>query len=500
MKRFIPLGFIGLLIAVFAWLLVHRSELSGFQETRKQARTIIPSVSVEGQTDSAALYDSASFDESKAQPLVLLENDESFIQALTVDLNKDGANDQICAVKRVSEPNVFIIPGIQNPVTGEYARLSPHKTGITQTRTLLLYASDIIGDRSNCVILSGMTADSMQSLTVFAPMAERDGKTSLSVIADLRSDGPITIREVGRSDAYNLGVTNGESYPIVTYNSDPDAPDTLDQIERVYRWDRQLRRYDLQTETKIKGKKLENRLVQQLQGGTIESFEKYLNGLWYMQESPSGKGPRSIYFDSAMKEIVFHNDVTEEVFTRESGTARRYGAYLTTRNRSISSIRRLIDLELIGLDEVRVKVLEDVRLKIGVASDWDGVYRKMSSQTVMNPTDKTESLKKILLSSQDSWNSTDGRSVSFRDARYSSTLSGSPEEGGLAFLTVGGSPVLQFRPDEPSRRGTFYLIGYDPTTQGKDEHRLTLTEVTVTINGTNFAGSQPIYLARKIGR
>jgi hypothetical protein len=60
--------------------------------------------------------------------------------------------------------------------------------------------------------------------------------------------------------------------------------------------------------------------------------------------------------------------------------------------------------------------------------------------------------------------------------------------------------VLQFRPDEPDRKGTFYLIGYDLAGQGKDEYRLTLTEVTVTINGTNFAGSQPIYLSRKIGR
>ena len=62
--------------------------------------------------------DATAFDESKQQPLILLESDESFVQAISVDINKDGTQDQICALKKTSEPNIYLVPALQNPVTG----------------------------------------------------------------------------------------------------------------------------------------------------------------------------------------------------------------------------------------------------------------------------------------------------------------------------------------------------------------------------------------------
>ena len=100
-------------------------------------------------------------------------------------------------------------------------------------------------------------------------------------VADLRADGPISIRVTERYEAYNLGLTAGESYPIVSYSSDPDAPQTLDQIERTYTWDKSLKRYRETAETKITGKKIESNLLRQLQGGDSETFKRFLTGLWH---------------------------------------------------------------------------------------------------------------------------------------------------------------------------------------------------------------------------
>ena len=312
--------FILILVGLFVWLLVNRGNLPLSGEKHQTARTIIPSADNGTTGTTKSTTDNTTFDESRAQPLIVLEKDETFLQALSVDINKDGTSDQICAIKKNSEPNIYLVPGIQNPQNGDYTRLQAIRTGVTQTRTLLFYSIDIIGDRTNALVCSGMTAENLQLLAVYIPVTGSDGKLAFSAVADLRSDGSINIQETNRSDAYNLGLTSGDSYPISTYSSDPDAPETLDQIERVYRWDKTLKRYELASQSKIEGKRIESKLMNKLQDGDIGSFESFLGGLWYMTSTSDSKS-RYIYFDTAEREIIFHNGATEEIYTREAGSS-----------------------------------------------------------------------------------------------------------------------------------------------------------------------------------
>lgn len=503
MKRPVLIIFIAALLGLFIWLWYNRPELSFLPEARQTARTIIPSSDNTNAVDTTPNEADAAYDESKIQPLIVLNSDETFIQAISVDLNKDGVADQICAVKKMSEPNIFLIPALQNPATGEYSRINGIRTGITQTRTLLFYSTDIIGDRTNALIYSGMTADNQQLLAVYLPIIEKDGKMSFIAVADLRADGAITIQEIKRSDAYNMGLTNGESYPIYTYNSDPDSPQTLDQIERKYRWDKPLKRYEQVSEARITGKKIETKLIRQLQGGDVHSFQDFLSGLWYMPDSASGTDTKHLYFDASENEIIFNNGSTEEVFISETGTPRHYGAYLITHNRTIPSIRRLIDIELTGIDEIRIKIMEDVKLKIGVASDWDGVYRKMA--TGMNTTTKTETaisvekLKGIMASSANDWNSSDGMTFQTTNTRYSLVKSNGTETGLMVVMTVKGQPVLQLKPESPSNAKSRFYLGTAQVmpVAGGESQTLTLTEVAVSIDGTNLVGSPPVIFERK---
>jgi hypothetical protein len=491
MKRIVIAIFAAGLVGLFAWLVVNRPGLSLSHSARQSAKTIIPSTDGTKQDELSLADENAAYDESKTQPLIKINPDETFIQALNVDINKDGTSDQICAIKKISESTICFAPAIQNPVTGEYTRLQEIRTGITQTRTLLFYTIDIIGDRNEALVFSGMTADNMQSLGVYLPSTGKDGKTVFTPAADLRADGSIAIQEIQRSDAYNLGLTNGDSYPIITYNSDPDSPDTLNQIERVYRWDKNLKRYEQTSQSKIEGKKIESRLVSQLQGGDVSSFEKFLSGVWYMPNQTGKTDAKIIYFAPEEQEIVFHSGTTEESFIRESGSARRYGAYLITHNRTIPNIKRFIDIELSGLDEISVRIQEDVKLKIGVASDWDGIYRKMTDNAAApkSGTDQAiDALKKYLMATPGEWTASDGSSLGITGDAYRLNIASGAESGSYALLSVQKQTVIQMKSGKKSR---FFVATVDPS------KNLILTEVSVTIDGTNLAGPPPITFIRK---
>lgn len=496
-KRITTLLFICLLAGLFIWAWKSRLNIKFSTDSRETVRTIIPTVqggSTESLTDERTII---SYDESRIQPLVPLENDETFLQAIATDLNKDGTSDQICAVKKTADVMISLVPGLQNPLTGEYTRLTSLPTGVTQARTLLFYSLDIIGDRRQAIVCSGMNAENLQVLVVYVPIYEPDGKLVYKAIADLRSDGSINIQENPRSDAYNLGLTNGDSYPIYTYNSDPESPQTLNQIERMYQWNRNIGRYEQISESRIEGKKIETKLVRQLQNGDVGSFESFLNGLWYNPSSNTLRESKSIFFNTAEEEIVFHSGNTEEVYTRESGAPRRYGAYFTTRNKSISSIRRLIDIELTGIDEIKIKVLEDVKLKIGVASNWDGTYRKMATAQTITESTKSQKLldfQKTLKEATNGWKSSDGQTFSTQGATYNLSRTSSTESGKFATLTVQDNLIIQCKKDG-STSSVFFLAEIGSVTVEKNKiTQLILTEVTVTIDGILRTGAASLIL------
>lgn len=500
MKRFILIALgLALLLGAFAWVFGNQDAFARSDAAQKKARTIIPSVNNDAADVSGDSPENASYDDSKAQPLIFMEEGESFLQAISADINKDGMSDQICAVKKNSDTNVYLVPGLQNPLTKNYSRLEAIRTGVTQTRTLLLYSLDIVGDHSSALVCSGMTADNLQLMTVYLPSVGSDGTPTFASVADIRADGTIDLKEIARSDAYNLSQTAGESFPIYAYNSDPDAPQTLNQIERVYKWDKALKRYEQVSESRIEGKKIESKLVRQLQDGGLASFEKFLDGLWYMPSTATGT-TRFIFFNEADNEIIFHDGTTEEVFTKESGTARRYGTYLTTRNKSITSIRRLIDIELTGIDEIKIRVLEDVKLKIGVASDFDGVYRKVSNDATIvaqGGGQSPEDIRKLLDSSGNDWTSTDGQVFRTSGGDFSLLVSDRSDTGKFALLSVGEKPVLQLRVKANEKVSRFYLVeAKTEPIPGGERQTLTLTEVSVTISGTSFMGSAPAVFTR----
>lgn len=489
MKRFFTVFFI-LLAILFIWLFINRNNLDYRPESRKTVRTIIPQTNEKSVTSTTLPEEVQVYEDTQAQPFIVIENDETFLQAITVDLDKDGASDQICAIKKANDPRIILIPGMQNPLTGVYTRLNTITTGITQARTLMLYTLDLTGEHTNTIVVSGISQDNMQVFAAYLPETDQNGQTLLEPIINLRADGSITIQDINRSDAYNLGLSSGDSYPIYTYNSDTSAPETLDQIESVYRWNKIIKRYTKVSETKVPGKKIESKLVNQLQTGNIDSFQDFLNGLWYMPTSASSNdtNQKTIFFNFIENEIVFFDTNTESIFIKESGASRRYGLYVSTKNSSIPSIKRFIDIELTGIDEIRVKVIEDVQLKITVASSWDGIYRKKSLYST--ETQNTTKIQGLFEKPLDSWVSQEGAILKTEaNNRYSLVKNKIEETGVFVVLQINGDQLLQLKPDTKNS-STFYRI---EAKKNKDTiHQLILTEVKVSTKGVQKTTNQAL--------
>jgi hypothetical protein len=155
----------------------------------------------------------------------------------------------------------------------------------------------------------------------------------------------------------------------------------------------------------------------------------------------------------------------------------------------------MIDIELTGIDEISIKVQEDVKLKIGVTSEWDGLYKKMSNtpSAIRNETDQlVDTLKKTLENAPEGWTGTDGSRLVLAGGKYTFGTSSETESGQYTFLAVKDSPVLQLKPTGKGTKSRFYLAKVD------NPAKINLTEVTVTTNGTNLAGPPPVSFARKM--
>jgi hypothetical protein len=355
---------------------------------RRPVRVITPLPRVTEDASSAAEQLAR---EDRLNARVALGEGEVMTAVLNGNFDGDPEEEQIIAYRRLPEPPaeegaIHLAYVDYDGTLGGYRRIWDAPIAATRPVTLSLYTQDLIGDRGICVLAGGMNGAGEHTLTVFRkiPLGEGDpastGGEPLVKIAEIRIDGTIAVRETERSQAYQLGQTGGQSFPILAHGRDYGSENLLDQVEITYTYDRSQDQYVRGSLTRIPGRELEQRRVRELLNGSSGAFESFITGLWYYV-SPQGTldSRQYIYFDPASRELIFYGDETQQVFTWQSSSPTRYGLYLSSQNISVTTLRRILDIELESLDSIRIKVFEDVRLKIGVNAPWDGSYRRAAA-------------------------------------------------------------------------------------------------------------------------
>jgi hypothetical protein len=424
----------------------------------RQPRIIIPRERESGEPEFDSSAERMAY-EDIINTKIALRDGEFLLSVLTQDLDEDPIEEQIIAYRNLPEEEgpVHIAYVDYDGARDGYRRVWDAPTAVTKPLTFSMGIRDLIGDRSVCIVVTGMGSQGARTLAVFRREIRQPGGEDESPgeifkkIADLRIDGSIRIRESERPQSYQRGISPGASFPIAAYGHDPQSDNILDQVEIIYAYNQESGQYEQSRITRAPGPQIEQRRLRELLSGTPGVFENFIHDLWY-SVSPEGTldSRRYIYFDPASREITFFGDGAQQIFTWQNSSPTRYGLYVATQSVSVTTLRRTIDIELESTESIRVKVFEDVRLKILADNTWDGSYRRAKSAE---------------------WEAAPPQSP-YLNARYDSPLGKiffSPgggyeirsgenlEEGRYVFFPVDGQEALELRPRNGAQRET-YLV------------------------------------------
>ena len=473
MKKLFYIFCIVAVFVIIGILMYQRIIRERHQVIPQSAQTIIPVASQSQQQTSSSEYV-----QENTQSVITLLSDEILIDDVPVDINGDNKEDKIIAAKKLSDQFIYLFIFLQDNTAGTFIRAAEIKTEATHAKTLSVYTLTAQEYPYPIIVYSGMNADNMQVFGMYVPEIDKDKITRINSLVGIQADGQIILKN-GRDNSIS-------DYTISAYYSDRDAPNTLNQIEKQYTWN-EKRKFFVQTkEIKIPGKRIESQFLKKFQTGDSNSFQEFLEGLWY-QPSAKKDQNRSIFFNRAENEIIFSVNNIQELFTVDSITPRRFGIYFSAKNASISSIHRRIDIELLGIDEVHIRVIDDIaRLKIGVASNWDGTYRKINNtvREVQNDT-SLDNIKNLLTVDGKTWTNTEGYSLYFTDNSYRFLQDTVENSGWYTILQIKGNTVLQLKDTENKER--FFTLRFDDT--GK---KLNLLEVSVTLSDVTPVGNSPL--------
>lgn len=421
---------------------------------------------------------------------VPLDDGEIVIAVLNKE-SQEGLAEEQFVVYRTTDvgSSVFITFIAYDERARRYRRLWDAPAAATRPETITLFSQDLIGDRNNCVIITGMNAQNEHTMTIFR--RTQPSSYEYNKIAEIQIEGSIVIQETSRSLAYQQGIASGQSFNIAAYGRDISSSNILDQIETIYSFNPLSGRYEQVRVSRIPGSQVEQRRLRELLSGAPGVFENFINGLWYYV-SPQGTVDtrRYMYFDPARREVIFFGDDAQQVFLWQNSTPTRLGLFIRSRNISINTLLRFIDIELGSLDSLRIRVNEDVRLRITANTTWDGTYRRAGAAS------QREAVSQLMPAFDAVYDSIWGRIQFYNNGEYTITsgdaagrnLQNNIITGRYVFYSVDNNNLIELRTSEGSAENRMVY---------KMEHAagvLILSRVRVGISGIHDLLEPPVTL------
>jgi hypothetical protein len=426
---------------------------------------------------------------------VNLADGEIAVAVLTEDFDKDGGEEQVIAYRNMLQENnpIYITYIDYEEATKLYKRLWSGLGTVARHGTVSLFTQDLTGERDACMILTGMNANGEHTLTAFKLGGlDSSGGLVISRIADIRIDGTISIVEAERTQAYQLGLTSGASFDIKGRGRDTSSSNEFDQIEITYSYNPMLGRYVQKSVNRIPDAQVEVARRGKLLGGSTAEFEQFIGGLWYRMapDMPAGNS-QYIYFDTSGREIIFYDKSTQQVYKWLSSTSTRYGLYISSQNISVTTLRRVMDIELESTDSIRIKVFEDVRMKITLSAPWDGSYRKSTS--LKNPEETALAPVSPYIDAE--YNGSLGGISFSSNGQYALDVSGKSQTGRYTFFMLEGEEYLELLPDSGEETSPYtvdanakktrevYRVGREAAPEEEGGRNLSLRRVRLSASG-----------------
>ena len=389
--------------------------------------------------------------ETEERVLIQLNTDETYISSFSSDLNEDGLVDEVIAVKKMLQPSIYIILAVQNPDKNSYKKVLEIKTPILVPNSLDIYTIQLQHSLP-LIVCAGLGLNNDQTMSLYLVKQTNNENIDYDTIASLSADIQLQLQDHRTTTIGTL-----DDYSLHSYNFETD--ETLNQIHSEYKWIATANKFIKINEEIIHGNKIENPILKELRVGSLEAYKKYLSGVWYMPTN-IGENIRYLYYDKYNNNFVFHIGNIEEIFVIQNMFARRFGFSIIADNSSISSIKRRIEIDVKNIDEIQLKVIENIAtLKITASSNWDGLYRKkknvFSLTQVEEPLSYLE-LKAILSNSTITWINENGF-LRTNGSSYILKYDGKEEKGLFNLIIVDDKNVMQTK-SEGSNKKSFYIV------------------------------------------
>lgn len=491
MKRLIPVIFV-LAGAALALLFFSRN-LFVVDKSISRAKVVVPIVGNPESEQKSSDYS----DGLEHTSFIQLSNGETLVGTLEMDIDGDGADDQINMVKTTSSPYIVLIVGLYDSKTGTYTRSNYLATQITQMKTFACTSMDVIGNHKNSLVYQGVTDSGNVVLKIFEGTRNKNGEFVLKPIGDFEADGTIFIQQTPRPESYELSQSRGASFPVWVYTSDTKnlGSDSaqLDQIQTMYEWSEDTHSYVATRTLRVSGNRVAAKELARIQDGTVATFGKFLEGLWYKTEN-TGSNIRYISFDYANSEIIFEYEDSEEVYSWLKSTLRRNGIYFSAVNKSIENLQRRFDISLVSTDEIKIKLQDDVRMLINESTQWDGNYKKFTAREPERAvaTPQAECIARLI--EQENWEANDHTILKFSETNYVATGKTSYDSGRFTTNEITGSTLIQFR---SAHELPFFKENYLPSFQSeKDRDTILLNPVVISPEGFYKEQNAPVVLKK----
>jgi hypothetical protein len=294
-----------------------------------------------------------------------------------MNLDDDEDLEQVVIVKPASEDGrISVVVADVQPGTGVYVRSWKGETLAAKPTAVLVQPRDLLGDGSIDLLCFGIDADNRQTLTVF----RRAGSGSSLYRTVFAASGlSIAIEEPGSQKTSLFGIP--QAAIIAVYEEARENASPLDQRRVDYAWNKLSRRFERASESLIPGENVERRFVGSVVTGDAKDFETYLKGLWVREASASSpQTPTYLYFDPEGRKISIDSAREQQQWDWNQSTAAFAGIYAPIVNGTVPEMIRVLGIDLVGVDKVRVLATTQQVVKFTVREDWNGTYRRVSGE------------------------------------------------------------------------------------------------------------------------
>lgn len=404
---------------------------------------------------------------------------ETFLDAIDMNLDDDEDLEQVLIVKSpaATEGRIALVVADFQPSTGNYYRLWKGETLATKPNAVVVQPRDLLGDGSLDILCFGIDDSNRQTLTVFKRTSfgsyyQIFSGAGLSITVDEPAEAeaggaPPASRDAGLSQALQGNAPLKGAATISVFESVQGSASPLDQKRVIYAWSPSQKRYSRETELLVPGGNVEKLYINKILTGRAEDFEAYLKGLWE-KEDDKAPSPTYVYFDADERKISIHSEQERQQWDWGGSNASFAGIYASISNSAVPEMLRLLGIDLVGVDRVRIRATAQQIIKFAMKEEWNGVYKRVVGQDLGMGRDVLEKMSgdevfpvKIQNSAislplkpsdfEGYYASDSGISLELQASRFSLARGSIRSKGYFALFRMGDSTILDLNPiDEQS--------------------------------------------------